>query len=73
MRIAITKIVLIRELHKPDVINMWPDLPMSLPGQLPTFNFKVSEGDGERYIRDVLGVTKFDLINVGEPNDCCAA
>lgn len=73
MRISITKIVLIRESHKPDVVNMWPDLPESLPGQRPTFTFKVPEGDGERYIRDVLGVQKFDLINIGEPHDCRAA
>lgn len=63
--IQITKIHLIREQAKPDIINLWLNLPENMPNQLPTFNLKVREGDGERYIVEEMGFSRYELIEVG--------
>lgn len=62
----ITKAILIKSPNNPDVINLWPELPISFQNQRPSFTFPVTEGDGERYLKEEIGIDVFEEVNLME-------
>lgn len=62
--INITKVLLFKKINSPDTVFLFPDLPETLPKQKPSFKFDVEEGKGESYLRDVMGVEKFEVYGV---------